>query len=232
MAKKPTPQRERFFKHVVQRDGCWGWGAYKLPSGHGQFDGRLAHDLSYEFHIGSIPAGMRVDHSCGNLDCTNPAHLGLTSTPVRTGVPAKSLREKFERHVIRCDGCWGWSGSKSKFGYGLVRGEGGRPVGAHRVSYEMFVGPIGRGMSILHSCDNPECTNPRHLRAGTQAENMRDMAVRGRSQRGDRHYNVRIQSDDLVDIRVLRSFGVSYGVIAREYGVSRSAVRARLMNGG
>lgn len=37
------------------------------------------------------------------------------------------------------------------------------------------------GMHILHSCDNPRCCNPEHLRIGTHQDNMNDKVSRGRS---------------------------------------------------
>lgn len=43
---------------------------------------------------------------------------------------------------------------------------------AHRVSYEMFVGPIPDGMQIDHLCRNRGCVNPKHLEAVSQRENV------------------------------------------------------------
>jgi len=52
---------------------------------------------------------------------------------------------------------------------------------AHRLSYEMFYGPIPTGLVVMHSCDNPECTNPEHLSVGTYADNTADMMNKGRA---------------------------------------------------
>lgn len=77
--------------------------------------------------------------------------------------------------------CWEWMGAKDDKNYGTIstfRGE--PPYKAHRLSYEMFCGPIPENMLIRHRCDNPICVNPHHLEIGTQFDNMQDASKRGR----------------------------------------------------
>lgn len=74
--------------------------------------------------------------------------------------------------------CWVWTGSKTPGGYGsigmgsLVDGTRGLQP-AHRVAYEVFVGPIPTGYQIDHLCRNRACIYPNHLQPVTQAENIR-----------------------------------------------------------
>lgn len=76
-------------------------------------------------------------------------------------------------------GCWLWSGSLTSKGYGELRLVGDRHALAHRVVYVLERGALPLGGDLLHSCNQPTCVNPAHLRIGTQADNNADMKRAG-----------------------------------------------------
>lgn len=100
--------------------------------------------------------------------------------------------ERFWARVDRSggpDACWPWMGERNRDGYGVVRAHR-RNLRAHRVARLLSTGSLVPELDICHHCDNPPCCNPAHLRAGTQADNSRDMVERGRSLAGDRNPSV------------------------------------------
>lgn len=81
-------------------------------------------------------------------------------------------------------GCWLYTGFKKWDGYGwLARKHNGRIryMTAHRYAWILTHGDPAKGLSIMHLCDVPACCNPAHLKLGTHADNMADMAAKGRS---------------------------------------------------
>lgn len=69
-------------------------------------------------------------------------------------------------------GCWEWLRTRTPTGYGFIR-VFEKTVSAHRLSYELFVGPIPAGLEVHHTCRNRGCIRPAHLEAVTRDENMR-----------------------------------------------------------
>ncbi len=72
--------------------------------------------------------------------------------------------------------CWLWIGSvQVRGGYGRTadpRGDQGKRVLAHRLSYELTVGPIPPGKTLDHLCRVTRCVNPAHLEPVTDVENV------------------------------------------------------------
>lgn len=75
--------------------------------------------------------------------------------------------------------CEEWPGSFTRNGYGQ-KWNGVTMVGAHRWVWEQVFGPIPNGLQVHHACDNQRCVRLDHLWLGTQADNMRDKANKGR----------------------------------------------------
>jgi hypothetical protein len=139
---------------------------------------------------------------------------------MRLMMPLTETLDRFT-HTIPETGCHWYAGSQDRHGYGVIyRLAGGikRSWLAHRVSYERHKGPIPDGLHILHSCDNPSCVNPDHLRTGTQADNNRDRDERGRqvAVKGEAHGATTITNEQAQEIReaagTLKELGLRYGV--------------------
>lgn len=79
---------------------------------------------------------------------------------------------RFWSKVVPTGFCWEWHGSKSKKGYGQAT-FAGKNRQAHRVAYELLVGPIPEGLTLDHICRAHHCVNPDHLEPVTSAENVR-----------------------------------------------------------
>ncbi len=90
---------------------------------------------------------------------------------------------------------------------------------AHRVSWEIFRGPIPEGLNVLHHCDNPPCVNPDHLFLGTDLLNIRDSIYKGRF--------TSIEGRKLTDEMAgeIRESSDSITESAKAFGVNRDTIR-------
>lgn len=153
--------------------------------------------------------------------------------------------DRFWSKVNKTDGCWTWTASVNAKGYGQFGPFQNRHHDlAHRVAYQLTVGPIPQQLCVLHRCDNPPCVRPDHLFLGTRADNNRDMANKKRSALGDKNGSrknpervagernpmAHLTSGDVTSIRSRYAHeAVSGRTLAAEYGISESAVY-RILN--
>lgn len=79
-----------------------------------------------------------------------------------------------ERIIQRTDrttsDCWLWTRSLDRYGYAEIKVQGRHHL-AHRLSYEVLVGPIPEGLVIDHLCRKRHCVNPAHMEPVTPLEN-------------------------------------------------------------
>lgn len=137
----------------------------------------------------------------------------------------KNGPREFEAKVLKTDSCWLWLGTVTRrWGRPMFK-TCGKLVQAHRYAYRLYVGEIPSGMNILHSCDNPMCVNPAHLRPGTTQENVKDRVARGRSATGAANHNTKLTPDQ---VQIIRSYDYSKrgsaAALARSLGVSHTAL--------
>lgn len=150
--------------------------------------------------------------------------------------------------IAGAEQCWVWTG-------GVARGRGGygkfsitaptgeypkqRHVRAHRMSWEFSNHALHSDVYLLHSCDNPACVNPAHLRPGTAKDNYDDARSRARNtakgragyrapvpRRGEQHHNATLTDDKVIELRRLFAGGMSVAVIAKAHNIKASIVHS------
>jgi hypothetical protein len=154
-------------------------------------------------------------------------------------------REHFWKKVDQSggpDSCWLWMGSKDRKGYGdwhLRRGNERGKFRAHRMAYFLAYGVDPGNLFVCHTCDQPACCNPKHLWCGTNTDNNRDSAAKGRKKwkaehhwrqhpddivRGERNGLSKLKETDVVEIRRLHASGLFQYQIGKMFGVTPHAI--------
>lgn len=153
----------------------------------------------------------------------------------------KTAEERFWEKVRRGGQgeCWEWQAAILDTGYGSFSFNG-KSGTAHRASWEIANGPIPDGLWVLHRCDNRKCVRPDHLFLGTQVDNMRDMAAKGRGvpptgllhwaavRRGEnvggKNPNAKLDDAAVLAIKVGLAAGDPTGLVAHLHGVSSTTI--------
>lgn len=165
---------------------------------------------------------------CGQTHCAHGLCTSHYNSWKRNGVYGAPLRHgrdvayrfwtKVDKNgpmVLTGSPCWIWHGRRDKAGYGLFKDCAVRQGRAHRVAYELEVGPIPDGKHLDHLCRNKPCVNPLHLDVVTNAENIR----RGRS--------AKLTWADAAMIRAMAGTH-KQREIAERFGVSQRTISAVL----
>ena len=149
------PERAQAKINPNQDTGCWLWTGSGDSNGYGQIRvaGRTiqAHRFTYSELVGTIPAGMVIDHLCHNRRCVNPEHLEVVTQQVNswrragadpdsiTGVRGVKYIKKLEKYQASAR----WGGVDFYFGLFRTLEEATAAVVAGRAEIESR--PVARG---------------------------------------------------------------------------------------
>lgn len=122
------------------------------------------------------------------------------------------------------DECWEWTHKRHESGYGIFWLDG-KNRRANRVAL-ILSGSIPEDDSLmaLHSCDNPPCCNPNHLRWGSAKDNTQDFIERKGGFRGENSPTAIINDEVASGIMRSRVDGLPASMIAKKFGVTKSLV--------
>jgi hypothetical protein len=94
----------------------------------------------------------------------------------------RRLMEAYE--VNERTGCWEWTRARTSWGYGRMSWQN-HVERAHRLAAHVWLGfDLTSDLIVMHTCDNPPCVNPDHLRIGSLRDNTHDMHQKGRHRGG------------------------------------------------
>lgn len=132
-------------------------------------------------------------------------------------------------------GCIEWQRVLTRDGYGKTKVKG-RTLPAHRAMWFATHGVVEPDLFVCHHCDNRRCLNIEHLFLGTAKDNMADKMKKGRwhggpatwklTSLGSNHHNAKLNEDSVRQIRKRASNGEMFAQLAKDYGVSATAISA------
>jgi len=137
-----------------------------------------------------------------------------------------SVLRRFWSKVDQTGNCWEWTAALNHAGYGQFRlamlGSKSQMQQAHRVSWFLHYSDVPAELHVCHHCDNPKCVRPSHLFLGTDLDNHRDCARKGRAVNPPG--NQRLTPEQVEEIFTLREGGMSQPKIAVRLGCSNQLV--------
>jgi hypothetical protein len=143
--------------------------------------------------------------------------------------------QRFWEKVDKTGDCWLWTaglwGSNKRFQYGKFF-DGSKHITAHRFALAESLGrPLGKNQKALHHCDNCLCVRPDHLFEGTQLDNIRDMARKGRGKKawiigdcaGEKNAHAKLTRSQVEEIRS-KAGTLQQAQIGELYGIKQAQV--------
>lgn len=131
----------------------------------------------------------------------------------------KQIKNLFNK-VVKGLRCWSWTGQTLHTGRGKLKLHGIEHT-APRVFYAYHHKVDPGPWYVLHTCDNPNCVNPDHLKLGTAQDNTDDMIAKGRfkASRG----NIKIM-DDPEAMKMVLDTSIPTVIVANDLCVDRRTI--------
>ena len=133
------------------------------------------------------------------------------------------FRKNFEFDLDHL-GCWRWCGPPVKYRRNRIRDGASRAI--YQIAFQVFKGPIPDRHVVHHTCENPHCVNPDHLKALTRGEHMK-VHLNGR---GEKNTNAVLHDEAVREIFNLVKKGVLQREIGKIYNVTQSCISNLLHN--
>lgn len=134
----------------------------------------------------------------------------------------KRLENKLK---VTDNGCIEFTGFRRR-GYGVISINGKKTVFVHRVVATNFLPNFKDTDVVRHTCDNPPCCNPQHLKLGTQQDNLQDARDRERAKAGSQWEP--LHPSEIEDMAAARALGLTIRQIADLTGRSATTVHRHL----
>ena len=140
----------------------------------------------------------------------------------------KRFLKKVRCNIISRDGnnCWIWQAYKDKDGYGKFW-HNEVQIGAHRFAFAFWQQVSLKDMKdklIMHSCDNPPCVNPSHLKLGTYLDNKQDAVKKRRHAFGESSSKAKLTVPQVKEIKKLFNTDITLVEIAKIFGVTPTSI--------
>lgn len=119
------------------------------------------------------------------------------------------------------DDCLLWPYRTTPKGYGLAVIGGVQKRASRWMCIAAHGEPASTALVAAHSCGNPTCVNPRHLRWATDMENSADREIHGTVNRGERNGKTTLTASD---VAYIRSAPPSLAPLMQMFGMSKHGI--------
>jgi hypothetical protein len=141
---------------------------------------------------------------------------------IQSVIPEQRLKAFLDNlvHSEKKAECWSWKGNTVSGGYGRFFINGRKHL-IHRLVFKAYNGGLSDTELVRHSCNNPNCCNPMHLKSGTNEDNAKDAQISGAYQQMSRK-TATVPDSIVIEMREMYLAGHKSSVIAKKYGLTQA----------